>query len=218
MLQAVIPLEAFRAELRRRLEMIRRQKPFGGRSIGSFTGPAQSLAIETQPPKGDSPMTNKTTMQTIGEEAAHNLERRGRTVIADLAAIQSRPAEVVTGRAVIDLGKLELEHGKRYLLTADDQGKAHIKEIPWNAAIASQEDYLRMMVEGNGSYVSTEALTAFVATANSMLQRRGACNERQDRENHRASRNPGLFARQDQRRPERRCIHLVGAIDRQRAD
>ncbi len=73
MLQAVIPLEAFRAELRRRLEMIRRQKPFGVRSIGSFTGPAQARAVETQPPKGDSPMTNQTTMQTIGEEAAHNL-------------------------------------------------------------------------------------------------------------------------------------------------
>lgn len=91
----------------------------------------------------------------------------------DLTTVQSRAVDVVTGRAVIDLGKIEIEHGKRYLLTADDQGCTQIKEIPWNAAIASQEQYLRMMTVGNGSYVSTEALIGFVNAAELMLQRRG---------------------------------------------
>jgi len=44
-LQATIPHNALRAELRRRLEMIRRQRPFPGRSIGTFGGPAQAPAI-----------------------------------------------------------------------------------------------------------------------------------------------------------------------------
>lgn len=45
MLQALIQLESLRAELRRRLEMIRRQRPFPGRSIGTFGGPARAPAI-----------------------------------------------------------------------------------------------------------------------------------------------------------------------------
>lgn len=45
-LQAIIPLDALRAELRRRLEMIRRQHPFTGKSIGDFCGPAQAPAIQ----------------------------------------------------------------------------------------------------------------------------------------------------------------------------
>lgn len=44
MRQALIPLESLRAELRRRLEMIRRQRPFPGRSIGTFGGPARAPA------------------------------------------------------------------------------------------------------------------------------------------------------------------------------
>lgn len=45
MRQALIPLESLRAELRLRLEMIRRQRPFPGRSIGTFGGPARAPAI-----------------------------------------------------------------------------------------------------------------------------------------------------------------------------
>ncbi len=41
---ARISVDAFRAELRRRIEMIRRQRPFGGRSIGTFGGPARAFA------------------------------------------------------------------------------------------------------------------------------------------------------------------------------
>jgi hypothetical protein len=48
MRQALIPLDALRTELRRRLEMIRRQRPFPGRSIGTFGGPAQAPAIEIE--------------------------------------------------------------------------------------------------------------------------------------------------------------------------
>jgi len=44
MRQALIPLESLHAELRRRLEMIRRQRPFPGRSIGTFGGPARAPA------------------------------------------------------------------------------------------------------------------------------------------------------------------------------
>lgn len=43
--QALIPLESLRAELRRRLEMIRRQRRFPGRSIGTVGGPARAPAI-----------------------------------------------------------------------------------------------------------------------------------------------------------------------------
>lgn len=46
MRQALIPLESLRAELRRRLEMIRRQRPFPGNSIGTFGGPARATAIQ----------------------------------------------------------------------------------------------------------------------------------------------------------------------------
>lgn len=42
---ARIPASALLAELRRRIEMIRRQRPFGGRSIGTFTGPAVASAF-----------------------------------------------------------------------------------------------------------------------------------------------------------------------------
>lgn len=48
MRQALIPLESLRAELRRRLEMIRRQRPFPGRSIGTFGGPARATAIHIE--------------------------------------------------------------------------------------------------------------------------------------------------------------------------
>jgi GH25 family lysozyme M1 (1,4-beta-N-acetylmuramidase) len=48
MRQALIPLESLRAELRRRLEMIRRQRPFPGRSIGTFGGPARAPAIHIE--------------------------------------------------------------------------------------------------------------------------------------------------------------------------
>lgn len=44
MRQALIPLESLRAELHRRLEMIRRQRPFTGKSIGTFGGPARAPA------------------------------------------------------------------------------------------------------------------------------------------------------------------------------
>ncbi len=47
-LQATIPLDALRTELRRRLEMIRRQRPFLGSSIGTFCGPAQAPAIQIE--------------------------------------------------------------------------------------------------------------------------------------------------------------------------
>lgn len=58
-LQAVIPLDALRTELRRRLEMIRRQRPFLGNSIGTFCGPAQAPAIQTK---------ESTSMATAGDE------------------------------------------------------------------------------------------------------------------------------------------------------
>jgi len=48
MRQALIPLESLRKELRRRLEMIRRQRPFPGRSIGTFGGPARAPAIHIE--------------------------------------------------------------------------------------------------------------------------------------------------------------------------
>ncbi len=46
--QALIPLESLRAELRRRQEMIRRQHPFPGCSIGTFGGPARAPAIHIE--------------------------------------------------------------------------------------------------------------------------------------------------------------------------
>lgn len=63
-LQAVIHLDALRAELRRRLEMIRRQRPFHGKSIGTFCGPAQAPAIQI---KESTAMETKKTEMTPEE-------------------------------------------------------------------------------------------------------------------------------------------------------
>lgn len=60
MLQAVIPLEAFRAELRYRCERIKSHRPFG-KTIGTFTGPAQARAIETPPTQGEAMQMMTTT-------------------------------------------------------------------------------------------------------------------------------------------------------------
>lgn len=69
-LQATIPLGAMRAELRRRLEMIRRQRPFPGRSIGTFGGPARAPAK----PIKENTMTTETNdtqaQRTIDVECA----------------------------------------------------------------------------------------------------------------------------------------------------
>lgn len=76
MLQAVITLEDFRAELHHRAERCRIHRPFG-KTHGTFTGPAQGRAVETQPPQGESTMqlttTTERTMQKAGEDAALNL-------------------------------------------------------------------------------------------------------------------------------------------------
>ncbi len=62
--QALIPLESLRKELRRRLEMIRRQRPFPGRSIGTFGGPARAPAIHIE----ENTMTTK-ALTTQAEKA-----------------------------------------------------------------------------------------------------------------------------------------------------
>lgn len=98
-----------------------------------------------------------------------------KTIPCNLTEFESHEpeTEVVSGHAFIDLGKTEIEYGKRYLLTANQDGTPNMQEIPVNAAIASQERYLEMMTEGNGSYVGTERLIAFVNAAKSMLEHRG---------------------------------------------
>lgn len=78
-----------------------------------------------------------------------------------------------SGSLTVQLGEIEIKHDHRYLLTVNDDGTPNVREIPWDAAIASQARYLEMMVEPNGSYVSTERLRAFVAAAIAKIKQRG---------------------------------------------
>ena len=91
----------------------------------------------------------------------------------NIETLHSAAVEVLTGRMVINVGQIEIEHGKRYLLTANADGTPEIAEIPLNAAIASQERYLKMLTEGNGTYVSDDVLISFIDAAKAKLQRRG---------------------------------------------
>ena len=77
------------------------------------------------------------------------------------------------GSLTVQLGEMEIKHGHRYLLTVNEDGTPNVREIPWDAAIASQARYLEMMVEPNGSYVSTERLQAFVYAATAKIKQRG---------------------------------------------
>lgn len=77
--QALIPLESLRAELRRRLEMIRRQRPFPGRSIGTFGGPARATAKPIEENTMNDKITRRIqlvdvfTARTAGEQDAQAL-------------------------------------------------------------------------------------------------------------------------------------------------
>ena len=77
--QALIPLESLRAELRRRLEMIRRQRPFPGRSIGTFGGPARAPAIHIEENTMNTNITRRITLSDVftarqsGEQDAQTL-------------------------------------------------------------------------------------------------------------------------------------------------
>ncbi len=77
--QALIPLESLRAELRRRLEMIRRQRPFPGRSIGTFGGLARAPAIHIKENTMNTTITRRiqlvdvTTSSQNGEQDAQAL-------------------------------------------------------------------------------------------------------------------------------------------------
>ena len=76
------------------------------------------------------------------------------------------------GKLFANLGQIELHADSRYLLTVNADGSPNIKEIPMYAAIATQDRYLEMMLEPNGTYVSTEVLQAFVTAATEELDRR----------------------------------------------
>lgn len=79
---------------------------------------------------------------------------------------------IPTGKLAVNLGQAVIEHGKRYLLTANLDGTPNVKEIDQFAAITNTAGYLDMLVQGNGTWVSDETLEKFVAAASAMLEER----------------------------------------------
>ncbi len=93
------------------------------------------------------------------------------------------PDEGKVGELTVQLGSVRIEHGSRYLLTVNSDGTPNVREIPHDAAIASQARYLQMMMEPNGCYVPTDVLQEFVDAAVAKLAaRRAAEGRRMERE------------------------------------
>ena len=80
--------------------------------------------------------------------------------------------QMPAGTLSVTLNSASIEYGKRYLLTVNYNGTPHVQEIPENAAIASAERYLEMMLEPNGSYVPDDVLERFIDAARIKLERR----------------------------------------------
>ncbi|HLO61721.1 MAG TPA: hypothetical protein VK165_02025 [Azonexus sp.] len=95
------------------------------------------------------------------------------SLIRQLPETGWRDVRPPSGSLTVQLGEIEIKPDHRYLLTVNDDGTPNVREIPWDAAIASQARYLEMMVEPNGSYVSTDRLRAFVAAAIAKIKQRG---------------------------------------------
>lgn len=88
------------------------------------------------------------------------------------------PDEGKAGELTVQLGNVRIEHGNRYLLTVNPDGTPNVREIPHDAAIASQSRYLQMMIEPNGCYVPTDVLQEFVDAAVAKLAARRAAGDR----------------------------------------
>lgn len=107
---------------------------------------------------------------TASDEQTCNIRRR--------PAAGWNPDDGKAGELSVQLGSARIEHGNRYLLTVNNDGTPNVREIPQDAAIASQARYLEMMMEPNGCYVPTDALQAFADAALAKLAARRAAEDR----------------------------------------
>lgn len=93
-------------------------------------------------------------------------------VVAQLPTTDWKDIPTVSAGLSIILGEAKIEHGKRYLLTANPDGTPNVSEISRDASIASMGRFLEMLNEPGGMLVDTETLRRFIEAATQRIASR----------------------------------------------